>query len=171
MTYFDIGKIVNTHGIHGEVKALAVTDFASKRFAPGQVVFADNGKAVPMKLTIKKHRRQKQFDLLTFEEISDITEAEKYKGVMLQITEEQQHPLREGSYYYRQIIGLDVFSLQNELIGTISEIMETGSNDVWVVKRPNGKEVLLPAINDVIKSVQLDQHRVIVDWLEGLDEQ
>ena len=68
-------------------------------------------------------------------------------------------------------IGLDVFSLQNELIGTISEIMETGSNDVWVVKRPNGKEVLLPAINDVIKSVQLDQHRVIVDWLEGLDEQ
>ncbi|WEV57999.1 ribosome maturation factor RimM [Ligilactobacillus acidipiscis] len=171
MTYFNVGEIVNTHGIRGEVKVLATTDFTEERFAPGQVLYVSQKDSSPVKLTVKRHRSQKQFEILAFEEINDINEVEKYKGAQLQITGEQQSPLEEGAYYYREIIGLKVYSLEDELLGTISEVMETGANDVWVVKRPNGKEVLLPAIKDVIQKVDLEQQCVIVDWLEGLDEQ
>ncbi|GKS80886.1 ribosome maturation factor RimM [Ligilactobacillus pabuli] len=171
MTYFNVGEIVNTHGIRGEVKVLATTDFAAERFAPGEILYVKQGSQKPVKLTVKSHRQHKQFDLLTFEEITNINEAEQYKGSQLQVTEQQQTPLEDGDYYYRQIIGLEVYSLEDELLGKISEVMETGANDVWVVRRPNGKEVLLPAIKDVIQKVDLDKQRVIVDWLEGLDEQ
>lgn len=171
MTYFNVGEIINTHGIHGEVKVMATTDFADERFAPGEILYAARKNSALQKLTVKKHRQQKQFDMLMFEEIGDINEAEKYKGAQLQITEEQQAPLEEGTYYYHEIIGLEVYSLKNEFLGTITEVMETGANDVWVVKRPNGKEILLPVIKDVIQKVELEQQRVIVDWLEGLDEQ
>lgn len=171
MAYFDVGKIVNTHGIHGEVKVMASTDFPSERFADGQVVYANVGQKPPVKLTIKTHRQHKQLELLTFNEVNDINEAEKYKGAQLQITQEQQEPLEKGTYYYREIIGLKVFSLQEEYLGTISEVMQTGANDVWVVRRENGKEILLPVIKDVIKEVDLAQGQIIVDWLEGLEEQ
>lgn len=171
MTYNNVGKIVNTHGIRGEVKVLATTDFVDERFAPGEILYVAIKDNEPKKLTIQRHRQQKQFEMLTFEEISDINEAEKYKGAQLQITSEQQTPLENGEFYYREIIGLKVYSVEKELLGTITDIMETGANDVWIVARPNGKEVLLPAIKDVILNVDLDQQCVIVDWLEGLDEQ
>lgn len=171
MTYFNVGEIVNTHGIRGELKVLATTDFAAKRFAPGETLYAVQGTKAPKKLTVKKHRQHKQFDLLTFAEITDINEAEQYKGGHLQVTKQQQMPLDEGDYYYRQIIGLQVFSLEGELLGVISEIMQTGANDVWVVKRANGKEILLPAIKSVIQKIDLESQCVTVDWLEGLDEQ
>ena len=77
--------------------------------------------------------------------------------------------LDPDTYFYHEIIGLDVFKENGELVGTVKDIMELGPNDVWVVKRNNQPDLLLPKIDDVIKNVDLKNHKIIVDVLEGLE--
>ncbi|KRN88612.1 ribosome maturation factor RimM [Ligilactobacillus ceti] len=171
MNYYDIGKIVNTHGIRGEVRVMATTDFPEERFRPGNVVYLfEKGAKQPLELEIKSHRKHKNFDLLVFKGYENINLIEKYKGSDLKVTEDQQEELEEGSYYYREIIGLDVIDQTGEVIGQVSEIMETGANDVWVVKRRGKKELLLPVIPDVIQEVDIPNNKLIVEVPEGLDD-
>ncbi|WP_290033835.1 ribosome maturation factor RimM [Ligilactobacillus cholophilus] len=170
MNYYQIGKIVNTHGIKGEVKVQAVTDFPEKRFAVGETVYAfKNGKLVKS-LIIKSHRKHKQFDLLTFEGLEDINLVEDLKQNDLKISEQQQDSLSDGEYYYHEIIGLDVYDLEGNKLGKINEIIESGANDVWVIKREGKRDLLIPAIKDVVKEIQCEDGKVIIDLLDGLDD-
>ena len=93
-----------------------------------------------------------------------------FKGSDLKVSAEQLEELEDGSYYYHQIIGLQVKDLAGETLGKIKEIMSPGANDVWVVKRPGKKDLLLPVIDDVVKEVDLKQGQVIVELLDGLDD-
>ena len=154
MNYYQVGKIINTHGIRGEVRVLSTSDFT----------------ALVKEVVVKTHRKHKQFDLLSFEKLEDINLIEGFKGFDIKISEDQQQDLEDGSYYYHQIIGLDAVTLDGEKIGKISEILAPGANDVWVVNRKGKKELLLPVIDDVIKKVDLEQGLVVVDLLEGLDD-
>lgn len=170
MNYYQVGKIINTHGIRGEVRVLSTSDFTDERFMPGNALYLfDKGELVK-EVIVKTHRKHKQFDLLSFEKLEDINLIEGFKGFDIKISEDQQQDLEEGSYYYHQIIGLDAVTLDGEKIGKISEILAPGANDVWVVKRKGKKELLLPVIDDVIKKVDLEQGLVVVDLLEGLDD-
>lgn len=167
---FTVGKIVNTHGIRGEVKVVPHTDFADQRFAPKSQLFIITEKGVKMEVTVETSRFHKNMYILKFKELHGINEVEKYKGSLLKITADLQEELPENEYYFHEIIGCKVMTDEEpaEELGTISEILTPGANDVWVVKTPQGKEVLLPAIPDVVLDVDKEAKLVRVHLMEGL---
>lgn len=167
MKYYNVGKIVNTHGIRGEVKVVSTTDFPDERFKVGNTLYIED--ADPIKVTVKSARMQKNFFLVTFKEFNDINQIEKFKTHQLMVSEDDQQDLEDGKYYHHQIIGLGVQTLDGEKLGTIKEILSPGANDVWVVKRPKKSDLLLPVIDDVIKKVDLDNQTVFVELMEGLE--
>ncbi|KRL00732.1 ribosome maturation factor RimM [Liquorilactobacillus capillatus] len=170
MKYYEVGQIVNTHGIKGEVKVAVTTDFVDERFRVGKVLYIPQAeKQAVIPLTIKSVRRLKQFQLVLFEGLEDINMVEKYKGSKLMVSEQDQKPLAQGAYYYHQIVGLRVLDENEVILGTIKEILSLGANDVWVVARQGQKDLLLPAIKDVVKQVDIDKGIVSVELLDGLD--
>lgn len=172
MEYYNIGKIVNTQGIRGEVRVVSVTDFPELRYQKGNIVFAQlPNKNELVQLEIDGVRKHKNFIILHFKGMDNINNVEFLKPSELKISEEaiSEDDLDEGEYYYHQIIGLDVYDLDENKLGTIKEILSPGANDVWVVKRPGKSDLLLPKIDQVIKKVDLENHKVTVELLEGLE--
>lgn len=170
--WFKVGKVVNTHGIKGEVRVIASTDFSDERFQIGSHLYWANSlnDKDRVELIVHGHRKHKQFDLLTFEGYENVNDVEKFKGGLLLITEEQQTELAENEYYYHQIIGSLVETEQGEQIGEVKEILSPGANDVWVVKRKNKSDLLLPYIEDVVKKVDVENKVITVHLIAGLDE-
>lgn len=164
---FDVGKIVNTHGVRGEVRVIRITDF-EERFTPGNELHIVQKGKDPVAVTIQSHRKHKQFDLLTFEEYDDIESVEGFKGSLLKITESQLTPLAEGEFYYHEIIGCTVQTVAGVRIGEITSILSPGANDVWVVETDQGKEVLIPYIEDVVKQIDVTNKKVQIHLMEGL---
>lgn len=167
MELFNVGKIINTHGIRGEVKVKRISDF-DDRFETGNTLYVDQPDGSHRKLTISGHRIHKGFDLLCFKEIGDINEAEKYKGRTLKVSEDQLTDLPENEFYYHEIIGCDVFLIDGEKLGRIKEILSPGANDVWVVQRDRNKDVLIPYIEDVVKEVDPKEKKIVIEPMEGL---
>ncbi|KRL99903.1 ribosome maturation factor RimM [Liquorilactobacillus satsumensis] len=170
MDYYEVGQIINTHGIRGEVKAATITDFAAERFQKGKKLYLQTTSAQPLMVELQNVRQQKQFYLLSFVGYDDINQVEKFKGCKLLVTEQQQQRLSDDNFYYHQIVGLQVQDRQKGSLGTVKEILSLGANDVWVVARPPKKDLLLPAIKDVIKKVDLENGVVEIELLDGLDE-
>ncbi|WP_413627285.1 ribosome maturation factor RimM [Fructilactobacillus vespulae] len=170
MEYFNVAKIVNTQGLKGEVRTQVLTDFPDQRLKKGKTVYAFvDDKILP--LEIDGSRKHKSFELLHFKGYDSINDVEFLKPSFLKIKEDQLDDidLQPGAYFYHQIIGLPVFDEEDNKLGIVKEIMDLGPNDVWVVKRDGQKDLLLPKIDDVIKQVDLDKQKIIVDVLEGLD--
>lgn len=170
-TWYTVGKIVNTHGIRGDIKVLPQTDFAEERFAPGSrllMVNEENGESREIKIV--SSREQKNVYLIKLEGFNNINDVEKFKGWLLKISESEQGELEEGQYYYHQIIGCSVITEDGEELGVISEILSPGANDVWVVDRPKskGKQLLLPVIDEVVLNVNVLDKLVTVRLMEGL---
>lgn len=171
MNYFNVGKIVNTQGLQGEMRVLAVTDFIDERFKKGShLALFDSKDQFVKEVTIASHRTQKNMEIIKFKDHYHINDIEKYKGFMLKVVEENLSNLDEGEYYYHEIIGLEVFE-NNNYIGFISEILQPGANDVWIVKRKGKKDLLLPYIPSVVLTIDIDNNRVDVELLEGLDDE
>jgi 16S rRNA processing protein RimM len=167
--WFNVGKIVNTHGIRGEVRVISNTDFAEERYEHGNTLYIfKEGSNVPIKVVVDSHRVHKNFDLLTFEGMHSIEEVEQFKGSLLKIDEDQLSELNEGEYYFHEIIGCHMYTDQGEEIGTIREILATGANDVWIVKRKVGKDLLVPYIEDIVKEIDIEEKKVIITPMEGL---
>lgn len=169
-TYYTVGKIVNTHGIRGEVRVIATTDFPAQRFAPGSTLYLFTSDEKPVPLIVERYRPQKNLHLLQFRGYHEINLVEPWKGAELKIVAAQREPLPEGEYYFDEIIGLPVVTEEGEEVGSIKEILQPGANDVWVVERKGKKDLLLPYIDECIKRVDLKQRRVVVSLMEGLDE-
>ncbi len=165
--YFKVGTIVNTHGIRGEVKILAITDFADERFKKGAELQVETKDGfVPFK--VQSSRLHKNMWLVLFEGVNNINDIEKYKTHDVYVYGAARETLGDDEYYYDEIIDSRVFDLDGNDIGVVSEIMTTGANDVWVVQRPGQKDALIPMIDDVIKNVDVDNKRITIDALEGL---
>lgn len=164
---FNIGKIVNTHGTRGEVKVMRITDF-EERFAVGKIVYAVKDDETQNELVIAAHRIHKGFDLIVFEGLDNINDVEYLKGAQLKITEDQLTDLDEGEFYYHEIIGCDVYTNDGEKLGTIKEILSPGANDVWVVKRPKGKDILIPYISEVVIQIDINAQKIVIEPMEGL---
>ncbi|SDN27252.1 ribosome maturation factor RimM [Alkalicoccus daliensis] len=169
--WLNVGKIVNTHGIRGEVRVISRTDFPELRFAEGsKLTVFQEGKSSET-VIVASWRQHKQFDLLTFEKVENVNEAEKFKGSLLKIHRDQLHEneLETGEYYFHEIVGLTVFTDQGEKIGTVKEILTPGANDVWVIHAEDSKkEVLIPYIEEVVKEIDLKENKVIITPMEGL---
>lgn len=166
--FFNVGKIVNTHGVRGEVKVISTTDFPDERYAKGSTLYIKPDTKQMEKLIVASHRLHKNFHLLTFEGYHNINEVEKFKGEMLKISEDQLVDLEEDEFYYHEIIGCQVFTEDGTMLGKLKEILSPGANDVWVVQRPGEKDLLLPYIDQVVKEVDVQSKKVIVHLMEGL---
>lgn len=167
--WFNVGKLVNTHGLRGEVKVLPQTDFADTRFATGSrlsLQHPENGQKLEVEVT--DAREHKGMFILKLKGFNDINEVEKYKGWVLKIGEEALEQLEEGEYYYHEIMGCRVVTEDGEELGTISDILRPGANDVWVVDMPKKKQLLLPVIDDVLLNVDIANKTVTVRLMEGL---
>lgn len=125
-----------------------------------------DGKA-PVELTVKSHRKHKNFDLLSFEGHPSINDVEKYRDGILKVSKDNSVDLAENEFYYHEIIGLHVLEDGTEL-GKVKEILSPGANDVWVVQRPKKADILLPYIASVVKEVDLEAGVVRVEIPEGL---
>jgi len=167
MDFLQVGKIVNTHALQGEVKILSSSDFKEERFKKGSELFIDY-KGEHISVTVATHREHKGMDLVKFKHFNSINDVEKYKGCDLLVSGEFIETLAENEFYYFEIIGCTVKTTDGEVIGEITEILETGANDVWIVKRVGQKDVLIPYIEDVVKDVNIEDKEVIIEVLEGL---
>lgn len=169
MTLRRVARVVNTHGIRGEVRVLSTTDFPDKRFRQGNVLYLrlpDQSGQIP--LTVRRSRPHKQFWILGFEEADSINQVESWKGGSL-LAETSREDLSEHEFYFDEIIGLTVVTDEGRQLGQVAEILQPGANDVWVV-RDGQKEWLIPYIEPVVKEVDLDRKRVVITPLPGLLE-
>lgn len=170
MQYYDVAKILTTHGLDGEVKVALITDFPEERFAAdSQLTLKDNH---AFELTVKSGRPFKQFWLVKFNEIDDIEQAKKLQGKVLVVSEENQQELPDGVFYYRDILNADVIDLETEQrLGKIVDIQSPGANDVWLVHEDSGKEYWIPYIKDVVKKVDVANKKIYVELMEGLRDE
>ncbi|MBD2870764.1 ribosome maturation factor RimM [Paenibacillus arenilitoris] len=169
--WFAVGKIVNTHGIRGELKVLPQTDFADVRFAPGSKLRMLNEESgASQEVKVESARANKNVFIVKLDGFHDINLVEKYKGWVLKVSEADLVELGDGEYYYHEIIGCRVVTEEGEELGVISEILSPGANDVWVVERPKGKgkQILIPVIDDVLIGVDKQEKLVTVRLMEGL---
>lgn len=164
--YLEIGQIVNTFGIKGMVKVKPFTDNI-ERFSNLEKIYIKN-KSGQTEYKIQEVKYHKNMVLVKFEGIENPEQADLLRNSYLIVDRETEEPLEAGRYYIVDMIGLDVFTDDNEYLGKLEDIYNTGSNDIYVVKNELGKQVLLPAIEDVIKSIDMDNKKVIVHLIPGL---
>ena len=162
--YLEIGQIVNTFGIKGMVKVKPFSDDI-RRFDKLKNVYIKKN-SIEKKYIIEEVKYHKQMVLIKFKGIDKIEEAELLKNSYILINREDEEPLEEGVYYIVDLLGLDVYTDENILLGNLEDIYNTGSNDIYVVKDENGKQILLPGIPDVIKEVDIENKKIIVHLLK-----
>ncbi len=167
MNYLEAGKIVNTHGLRGEVKLVPWTD-SPQTFEEIDYVFIKK-KTGDVRLDIERLKYQKSNLIVKFNQISSIEEAEKLKNQTVYIDRDALGELPEGVYYIADIIGLAAVDESGNAVGTVVDIFNTGANDIYDIKREGKKNLLLPVIDDVI-TVDLENERVVVKIPEGLDD-
>ncbi|MGG4112383.1 ribosome maturation factor RimM [Bacillus subtilis] len=167
--WFNVGKIVNTHGIKGEVRVISKTDFAEERYKTGNTLYLFmDGRNEPVEVTVNTHRLHKQFHLLQFKERQNLNEVEELKNAIIKVPEEELGELNEGEFYFHEIIGCEVFTEEGELIGKVKEILTPGANDVWVIGRKGKKDALIPYIESVVKHIDVREKKIEIELMEGL---
>ncbi len=168
---FQVGAITQTHGIKGEVKVFPMTDDVS-RFKNMKEILLDTGREGYISLEVESARPQKNLVILKFKGIDNINDVEKYKGKGLYVTKENRVKLKKDEYFIADLIGLDVYADTNSdiVFGQVTDVISTGANDVYEIKCSDGKEVLIPAIKECIKSVDVEAGRMDIHLLKGLVE-
>lgn len=159
--FITIGKIIAPWGIKGKLKVKVETDFP-QRFTPSSIIYINR-----QPMTIDSAQWHKGNIIIKLSTIDSIEAAQRIKGQPLEIHRSQLKPLPEGQYYHFQLIGLEVWTTQRELLGNITEILTPESNDTYVVHGTQG-EILIPAIEDVVKSIDLNEGRIVIEPIEGL---
>lgn len=165
--YLELGQIVNTKGLKGEVKL--------NSFAEDDSVFETLDKVY---LKTKTEMVEKQIErvgygknqvILKFKDCNSIDEAETLREMYLLVKRSDLGELPEGVYYIADLLGLDVYTDEGELLGKVDDIYSTGANDIYVVKDDLGKQKLLPGIKEVIQETNLEEGKIIVHLIEGLE--
>ena len=164
--YLELGQIVNVKGLKGEVKVNSFTDDNTK-FERISKVFVKQ-KETMKEYEIEKVGYNKNQVIIKFKNINSIEEAETLRNSYILVDREIFGSLPEGVYYIADLIGLDVYTENGEYLGKVEDIFNTGSNDIYVVKDDLGKQKILPGIDEVIKNIDLDQGKIIVNLIEGL---
>ena len=162
----EVGQIVNTFGIKGEIK---VTPFTNdiRRFDDLKKVYVKTRKESKL-YNVENARYHKNMVLLKLKGINTPEEAEMLRNAFLEIDREDAIPLEEGTYFIADLLGLEVYTDEGKLLGKVEDIYNTGSKDIYVIKDELGKQVLLPGINEVIKEVDLNNGKIIVHLIPGL---
>lgn len=165
---FQVGIISSTHGIAGEVKVFPTTDDVN-RFKKLKEVLLDTGKE-KLELHVVQCKFFKQMVILKFKEFNNINDVERFRGKSLYVTRKNAVKLQKDEYFIADMIGMVVVSDEGEELGALDDVLQTGANDVYVVKSAEGTELLIPAIKDCILDVDMKKEKMLVHLLPGLRE-
>lgn len=169
MDLLEVGKIINTHGLRGEVKITVWMDYPEDFEELDYVYVRRHNNEV--KLTVSGIKYQKNNLIVKFDEIKDIDEAQTYKNSVL-YAERGMIPITEDAHFIADLIGLDVINCETgEKIGTLADVFNTGSKDIYDVKRDGKRNLLLPVIDDVVREIDIENGRILVYMMEGLDDE
>ena len=163
-----IGRVAKPWGVRGEVKVEPLTDFPD-RFRNLRSVYLTAASGETVEYVVKSVSYRGGIPYLLFEGRDSPEKAQELTGLLVQIREEETIPLPEGSYYWYELLGMEVVSESGDILGTITDIFETGSNDVYVVKQ-GGKESFIPATRELIRQVDRKARRMVIRVVEGLLE-
>ena len=165
--YFEIGQITNTHALKGELKVRPFTE-SKKRFEELKSILVDiNGELV--KYDVEKVRYQNDIILLKLKGVDDIDEALKLKSHYIKIPRTDAKETEEDEFFIADLIGCEVY--ENDLIGIVDDVFTAGASDVYVIKRKGKKDLLIPAIESVIKKIDVENKRIDVEIPRGLDDE
>lgn len=168
MEYIQIGKMVNTHGVKGEVKIMSYSDFDTERYKKGNTVYIlKDGKYISF--IVQSFRQHKGFSLVTFQGIQNMNEVEQYKECIVYMNKADRKPLANNEYYRDQLLGLEVIDEEGLLIGTIIAVEETTRNQTYLrILRKDKNDALVPYVPLFIRSVDLEKKQIIIHKEEGL---
>lgn len=164
--YLVIGKLGKAHGLNGEILFYIITDFPDRLKVGNTVIIGEDHKLLELS-SIRNHGKGL---LLKFKDIDSVEKVELFRNCNVYISNKDLPKLPKGEFYHHQLLGLNVENENGQLIGTLIEIMETGANDVYVIKSEEGQEELIPAIKDNILQVNLQDKLMVVKTLEYFDE-
>lgn len=166
--YLAVGRILRPHGIRGELRVGVLTDYPERLGQHAYFYLASPDlPEIARRYPVEKLRRHKKVLLLKLGGCDDRNAAEELRGQLVQIPIEEAVSLEEGEYYYFQLIGVRVEAESGESLGQVVDVLETGANDVYVVRGPQG-EVLLPAVKDVVLKLDLEAKQMVVNLLPGM---
>lgn len=167
MKYLEVGTIVSTHGIKGEVKIKTETSFIESRFQAGGTLFLEeNNKYIPIK--IDSYRLHKNMVLITFNNYQNINDVLTFVGKKVYVNKENLPQLEEDDFYYDDLIGLEVFLDSDEKVGIVKDIMEVPQGNILVILKDNKKEALVPLVKEYVKDINLKDNKIIITPIEGL---
>lgn len=164
--YLEIGQIVNTFGIKGQVKIVPFTDDIT-RFDELKEIYVEKKNELKL-FQIEQVNYKKNMVILKLKGIETVEEAEKLRNCYLKIDRKDAKKLPKDTYFIVDLLGLDVYTDEGKLLGRVDDIYNAGSSDIYVVKDELGKQILLPAIRDVLKEVDLENQKIIVHLIKGL---
>ena len=159
--FITIGRILAPWGVRGQLKVEVTTDFP-ERFSPGSEVFIDQKQVHITAVDWSKGRA-----ILKLDSIDTVEEADKLRGKLMEIHHSQLQTLQEGLYYHFELVGLNVLTTSGEPVGKITDVLPTAGNDIYVVKGKRG-EILIPAVEDIVQSVDIRSRSVIIEPIKGL---
>lgn len=153
-----IGKLRKAHGVRGEITMEVMTDFPERLRPNGQVFVGDNHQP----LLITSVRWKDQLMLIAFDQYNDCDKVNEFRNQLVYTQTEKLPDLQKGEFYFHELLGLRVVDESGNILGRLDEILETGANDVYLVKNEEGGEILLPVVDDVILQVKLEEGEMIV---------
>ena len=164
--FIAIGKVVSTQGNKGEVNIFPLTDLANRFINLTTVLLRNNTSQTT--LNIEKIKIKGNTVVLKFKDIENIKEAKMIVGSFLEVERKNAVKLPKDTYFIFEIIGLEVYAENNIFLGKVENVISTGSNDVYIVKGKNKKELFIPAIHEVVKNVNLEKKRINIKMVDGL---
>ena len=169
MDFLEIGKIINTHGLKGEVKVVSWMDSPEDYENLEYALVKKAGNEI--KLDIESLKYQKNNLIVKFKQITSIEEAEKYKNAVLYVSKDELPELPENVYYIADLLGCEVYEDSGRKIGILNDVFSTGSNDVYDIKRDGAKNLFVPIIEGVVKDVNIEAKKILIRIPEGLEEE
>lgn len=166
--YFQIGIISKPHGLHGEVNVFPTTDDPA-RFKKLKKVIMESGRDGRIELNVQSVKFFKKFVIVKFKEFNTIEDVEKLRGKELIIPRSDAQKLGKNEYYASDLIGLTICDEEGNELGVLKEVISTGANDVYEMQREGEEEtILIPAISDCIKNVDIDNGLITIHVMDGL---
>jgi 16S rRNA processing protein RimM len=163
-----IGQVTSACGIKGEVRVYPLTDFP-ERFKTTDTVFVCREDEDFYELyRIENARFHKGMVIIQFAQCTTRQDAEALRGAYLKVEQEKLVKLPPGHYYIHDIIGLDVYDISGSFIGVVRDVLKTGSNDVYVVQRSEGEDILVPAIKEIVREIYVEKGQMVIERREGL---
>lgn len=167
MKYLEVGKIVATHGIRGEVKVSLTTSFPEERFEKGNVLYIGENDQYK-KIIIDTFRVHKGLGLVSFNKLTNINDVLDYVGKTIYVDKESLEELGEDDFYFDDLIGLTAITNKDEKIGEVVDILEVPQGAILVIKKDDKEEALVPFVDEFISDVDLEEGYIIITPIEGL---